>query len=276
MPRAPRQRGLGSGVIVSARRLHPDQQPRRRRRRRHPRRTRPTAARSTAKLVGTDKPSDLALLKVDATDLHAAGARQLRRRAGRRRRARGRQPARHRPDGDDGHHQREGPVDRRRRRQLRGLPADRRADQPRQLGRRAGEHRRANWSASTRRSCRPSDGNIGIGFAIPANMARHVMDQLRTRRPRPPRAARRDGAAGDVGHGGEPRPEGGRRRDRQRGRRRAARPSAPGSSAATSSQSFNGQPVQRHQHAAQPCGRHGARARRADRGRSCATAASGR
>jgi serine protease Do len=25
----------------------------------------------------------------------------------------------------------------------------------------------------------PSDGNIGIGFAIPANMARHVMDQLR-------------------------------------------------------------------------------------------------
>src|SRR5207245_5255133 len=26
----------------------------------------------------------------------------------------------------------------------------------------------------------PSDGNIGIGFAIPANMARHVMDQLRT------------------------------------------------------------------------------------------------
>ena len=26
----------------------------------------------------------------------------------------------------------------------------------------------------------PSDGNIGIGFAIPANMARHVVDQLRT------------------------------------------------------------------------------------------------
>ena len=25
-----------------------------------------------------------------------------------------------------------------------------------------------------------SDGNIGIGFAIPANMARHVMDDLRT------------------------------------------------------------------------------------------------
>src|SRR5207253_7155462 len=26
----------------------------------------------------------------------------------------------------------------------------------------------------------PSDGNIGIGFAIPANMAKHVMDELRT------------------------------------------------------------------------------------------------
>jgi S1-C subfamily serine protease len=26
----------------------------------------------------------------------------------------------------------------------------------------------------------PSDGNIGIGFSIPANMARHVMDELRT------------------------------------------------------------------------------------------------
>src|SRR5262249_54952103 len=26
----------------------------------------------------------------------------------------------------------------------------------------------------------PSDGNIGIGFAIPANMARHVMDQLKS------------------------------------------------------------------------------------------------
>ena len=25
-----------------------------------------------------------------------------------------------------------------------------------------------------------NDGNIGIGFAIPANMAKHVMDQLRT------------------------------------------------------------------------------------------------
>jgi serine protease Do len=27
----------------------------------------------------------------------------------------------------------------------------------------------------------PSDGNIGIGFAIPANMARHVMDELRSK-----------------------------------------------------------------------------------------------
>ena len=34
-----------------------------------------------------------------------------------------------------------------------------------------------------------TDGNIGIGFAIPANMARHVMDDLKTDGKRAPRAA---------------------------------------------------------------------------------------
>ena len=62
-----------------------------------------------------------------------------------------------------------------------------------------------------------SDGNIGIGFAIPANMARHVMDELRNDGQVRARAARRDGPAGHVGHGREPRPEGGARRDRQLG-----------------------------------------------------------
>ena len=55
-----------------------------------------------------------------------------------------------------------------------------------------------------------SDGNIGIGFAIPANMAKHVMEQLRTKGKVHARAARRHRAGRDVGHGGEPRPEGGR------------------------------------------------------------------
>jgi S1-C subfamily serine protease len=67
-----------------------------------------------AKVIGTDKPSDLALLKVGGLELPRGGVRQLRRRQGRRRRARGRQPARRGPDRDDGDHQREEPIDRRR------------------------------------------------------------------------------------------------------------------------------------------------------------------
>ena len=94
----------------------------------------------TAKVVGTDKPSDLAVVKIVARSADAR-ARRLRRGPGGRRRPRGRQPARHRRDGDDRDHQREGPDDARRR-QLRGLPPDRRADQPWQLRRRAGEHQR--------------------------------------------------------------------------------------------------------------------------------------
>ena len=46
-----------------------------------------------------------------------------------------------------------------------------------------------------------SDGNIGIGFAIPANMAQHVMDELRTNGKVHARAARRHRAGRDVRHG---------------------------------------------------------------------------
>ena len=67
-------------------------------------------------------------------------ARQLRQRAGGRRRARRRQSAGCRADGHDGHHQREGTIDRLRQRQLRRLPADRRADQSGQFRRRAREY----------------------------------------------------------------------------------------------------------------------------------------
>ena len=65
-----------------------------------------------AKVIGTDEPSDLAVLKIEGDRPAADRARQLRQRPGRRRRARGRQPARRRPDGHDGHRQREGPPDR--------------------------------------------------------------------------------------------------------------------------------------------------------------------
>ena len=124
------------------RRLHPHQPPRRRRRRAGHRRADRSADASRRRSSDPTRPSDLAVLKVDGDEPADAGARQLRAGARRRRRARGRQPARRRPDRDDGHRQREGPRDGPERRQLRGLHPDRRADQPGQLGRRAGQHAR--------------------------------------------------------------------------------------------------------------------------------------
>ena len=108
-----------------------------------------------AKVVGTDEPSDLAVLKIEASDLPAL--------------ALGDSDAMRVGDvvlaiGNPlgvgqtvtmGIVSAKGRATGRRRRQLRGLPADRRADQPGQLGRRARGHARASWSASTRRSCRP-------------------------------------------------------------------------------------------------------------------------
>ena len=54
----------------------------------------------------------------------------------------------------------------------------------------------------------PSGGSIGIGFSIPANMAKTVVDAVEGLRPSAPRLARRAHPAGDAGHRREPRPEG--------------------------------------------------------------------
>ena len=62
----------------------------------------------------------------------------------------------------------------------------------------------------------PSGGNIGIGFAIPSNMAKSVMDQLDRHRPRAPRDARRDRPAGDQRPRAEPAASGRPWRARQR------------------------------------------------------------
>ena len=62
----------------------------------------------TAKVVGMDPPTDLAVIDIEATSLPMLPFR-LREATRRRRRAGRRQPARGRSNGDDGHHQRERP-----------------------------------------------------------------------------------------------------------------------------------------------------------------------
>ena len=121
--------------------VRPHEPPRRRRRR--PGRVELSDGRSLkADVVGSDAPSDLAVLKIDAANLQTLSLGRLGPGAGRRRRPGARQPARRRPDGDDGHRQREGPRHRHGRRLLRGLHPDGCADQPGQLRRRSGEHAR--------------------------------------------------------------------------------------------------------------------------------------
>ena len=53
----------------------------------------------------------------------------------------------------------------------------------------------------------PVDANIGIGFAIPSNMAQARHGRSAEGRPRPSLAARRRSAAGDLGSRGQPRSE---------------------------------------------------------------------
>ncbi len=176
-----------------------------------------------AKVVGTDAPSDLAVLKIDGSQPADPAARRLRQGPRRRRRARGRQPARHRPDRDDGHRQRQGARDRRHGR--------------RQLSRTSSRPTRRSTSGNSggalvntqgeliginSQILSPSGGNIGIGFAIPANMARNVMTQLIEHGQVRRGLLGVTDPAGDLRHRAQPRPRGSPRRARQRrqGRRR--------------------------------------------------------
>ena len=101
-----------------------------------------------------------------------AAARRLRRGPRRRRRARGRQPARRRPDRDDGHRQRQGPRD-----AARGDGSFEdfiQTDAPINQGNSGGAlvSTEGELIGINSQILSPSGGNIGIGFAIPANMAR--------------------------------------------------------------------------------------------------------
>ena len=101
-----------------------------------------------AKVIGADKRTDVALLKIEAKDLPKVDDRRSRQAQGRRMGGRDRQAVRPREHDDRRHRQRQGP------RPAAGEPRpvhpDRRRDQPGQLGRAAVQPARARSSASTR------------------------------------------------------------------------------------------------------------------------------
>jgi Do/DeqQ family serine protease len=178
MPRTYRQRGLGSGVIVSSDGYvltnnhvvdNADDV-----------RVELTDGRSfEAKTVGTDKPSDLALIKIDATNL----------------------PTLTLGDSDNvqvgdvvlavgnplgiGQTVTMGIISAKGRSTSRGDGSYEdflQTDAPINHGNSGGAHVNVKGELIGINSqiVSPSDGNIGIGFAIPANMARHVMTDLKT------------------------------------------------------------------------------------------------
>ena len=131
-----------------------------------------------ARLVGTDKASDLALLKVSATDLHAL--------------ALGNSDAVQVGDvvlavGNPlnlGQTVTMGIISAKGRSTARGDGSYEdflQTDAPINHGNSGGAlvNTKGELVGINSQILSPSDGNIGIGFAIPANMARHVMDELR-------------------------------------------------------------------------------------------------
>ena len=135
-------------------------------------------SRFEASVVGTDPKTDLAVVRIDAKKaLPAREVRQLRCRRGGRVGRRHRPPPRPRPDGDDGHHQRQAP---------RGitdpsgyqdfLQTDA-AINPGNSGgpllNLRGEVVGVNAAIATQ-----SGGFEGIGFAIPSNMALYISHEL--------------------------------------------------------------------------------------------------
>jgi Do/DeqQ family serine protease len=178
MPRAPRQRALGSGVIVTTdgyilTNNHVVDSADEIRVETNDDRT------FTAKLVGTDKPSDLALVKIDASDLHPIalgdseavkvgdvvlalgnplGVGQTV--------TMGIISAKGRSTGvGDGSYE-----------------DFLQTDAPINHGNSGGAlvNTRGELVGINSQILSSNDGNIGIGFAIPVNMAKHVMEQLRT------------------------------------------------------------------------------------------------
>ena len=127
----------------------------------------------------------------------------------------------------------------------RGRDPDRRGDQPGQLRRAAGRRRRARDRRSTSRSRSRSGGGEGVGFAVPIDIVKRSVGQLREDGTAALRLPRRVlGAAVSAAR----RPFRARRWRRARGSRtstRAARPPRPGCAAAAASEAFQGAPFAR-------------------------------
>ena len=132
--------------------------------------------RLTAKLIGSDPGTDVALLDVDATNLHDVPFGNSEGDSSRRLCCCDRQPVRARANGDLRYRQR-ARTQRHQRGGLRGFHPDRCLDQPRQLRRRADRSRRRAHRYQHGHST-PGGGNVGIGFAVPADMAKQVISQV--------------------------------------------------------------------------------------------------
>ena len=147
---AARRRAEGRRLRHGAhrRRRHPHQQPRGRERDAHRGRAAGRPAASPAKVVGVDPATDLAVLKIDAKGLPAVRFADSDARPGGRVGDRHRLALRPRLHGHRRRAQRQG-ARRHGRQRDRGLPADRRQHQPRQLGRSARQPATARCSAST-------------------------------------------------------------------------------------------------------------------------------
>ena len=176
------------------RRLRADQQPRRRQPRRGDhghagRQPRVAGARS----IGIDPHHRPRRLKVDATRVHAAAVGRSEQAARGRVGARGRQSVRVQPDGHARHRLGAEPARSATRRRYNDFIQTDAAINPGNSGG-ALVNAAANWSASTAMIYSQTGGYQGIGFAIPVNLARRIMDradQERRDRARLDRHARR-------------------------------------------------------------------------------------
>ncbi len=157
--------------------LPADQQPRHRRRRRHRGACSPTAARPRREVVGTDPETDLAVLKIELDRLPAITFGDADSTAGGRCGAGHRQPLRRRarpsPRASSARWAATSSASTPSRTSSRPTPRSTPATPAARWS-----TPQATWWASTPRSTRARGGSLGIGFAIPVDTARQVMEGL--------------------------------------------------------------------------------------------------